>query len=135
MKNLKDFILESIDYGKDPIYLMVKNNHFVINHNEDDNVDPKYKFVLVLGDEYTYHMKKSRSTLFNENTKPEYLHSNDDWDLPELIFGTTRKSLEHCVEEIEDDAYFQKYGGEISRTIFELKDVKTKINIWDAANI
>ena len=139
MKTLKEFLLkESIDYDKEPIYLMVKDNHFVINYNEDgfgdDSIDSKYKFVLVLGDEYTGHMK-STSNLFTNNTKPECLHSDNNWDLPELVFGTTKKSLEKCIEKIENDRYFQNYGGEISGTIFELKDVKTKINIWDATNI
>ena len=35
-----------------------------------------------------------------------------------LIFGTTRKSLEKCVEKIEDDRSFQNYGGEISGTSY-----------------
>lgn len=81
-------------------------------------------------------MKSTSNVFTSSSIKPEYLHGgDDDWDLPELIFGTTRKSLEKCVEKIEDDRSFQNYGGEISGTIFELKDVKTKINIWDAANI
>ena len=138
MKNLKEFLLkESMDDNQEPIYLMVKDNHFVINYNEDgfgdNNIDSKYKFVLVLGDEYTGRMK-STSDLFTNSTKPRCLHSDNDWDLPELIFGTTKKSLEKCVEIIENDSYFQNYGGEISGTIFELKDVKTKINIWNATN-
>lgn len=139
MKNLKDYILkESVNNENEPIYLIVKDNHFVINYNEDgfgdDAIDSKYKFVLILGDEYTGHMK-STSNLFTNNTKLEYLHSNNGWDLPELIFGKTKKSLEECIEEIENDRYFQNYNGEISGTIFDLKDVKTKINIWDATNI
>ena len=66
--------------------------------------------LIILKDEYLY-----------EDQQALYLHSDRDWDLPELIFVESDENMKNLIKDIKRDGYFRSYSGKINESIYTLE--------------
>jgi hypothetical protein len=121
MKDIKEYILESEVNTK--YNITADKDHFIVNAQKKIDIDNKYKYVVILGDSYTGHLKDE---YLYEDQQALYLHSDRDWDLPELIFGESDKNMKKLIKDIKNDDYFISYEGKINRSIYTLETLFDK---------
>ena len=121
MKNIKEFILEAEVNTK--YNITTDKDHFIVNAQKKIDIDNKYKYVIILGDSYTGHLKDE---YLYEDQQALYLHSDRDWDLPELIFGESDENMKNLIKDIKRDGYFRSYSGKINESIYTLEKLSNK---------
>lgn len=115
-------------------FIYVKDDHFCISFNgADRDIDKKYKYVIILGDNYTYHLKSGY--YLDDKCLELTIHDEDDydWDLPDVIFTTNIKSAKKCIDSINADSYFRdktSWEFEVDWTVYNIKKDFTAKNYW-----
>ena len=115
-------------------FIYVKDDHFCISFNgADRDIDKKYKYVIILGDNYTYHLKSGY--YLDDKCFELTIHDEDnyDWDLPDVIFTTNIKSAKKCIDSINNDSYFRdktSWEFEVDWTVYNIKKDFTAKNYW-----
>ena len=115
-------------------FIYVKDDHFCISFNgADRDIDKKYKYVIILGDSYTYHLKSGY--YLDDKCLELTIHDEDDydWDLPDVIFTTNIKSAKKCIVSINDDSYFRDKSSwefEVDWAVYNIKKDFTAKNYW-----
>ena len=115
-------------------FIYVKDDHFCISYGGfDRDIDKKYKYVIILGDNYTYHLKSGYyldDKCYEFTIHDEY---DDDWDLPDVIFTTNIKSAKKCIDSINDDSYFRdktSWEFDVDWAVYNIKKDFTAKNYW-----
>ena len=115
-------------------FIYVKDDHFCISFNgADRDIDKKYKYVIILGENYTYHLKSGY--YLDDKCFELTIHDEDnyDWDLPDVIFTTNIKSAKKCIDSINNDSYFRdktSWEFEVDWTVYNIKKDFTAKNYW-----
>lgn len=115
-------------------FIYVKDDHFCISFNgADRDIDKKYKYVIILGDSYTYHLKSGY--YLDDKCLELTIHDEDDydWDLPDVIFTTNIKSAKKCIDSINADSYFRdktSWEFEVDWAVYNIKKDFTAKNYW-----
>lgn len=115
-------------------FIYVKDDHFCISFNgADRDIDKKYKYVIILGDSYTYHLKSGY--YLDDKCFELTIHDEDnyDWDLPDVIFTTNIKSAKKCIDSINNDSYFRdktSWEFDVDWAVYNIKKDFTAKNYW-----
>ncbi len=116
-------------------FIYVKDdNHFCLSYNgKDIDIDKKYKYVIILGDSYTGHLKSGYyldDKCYEFTIHDEY---DDDWDLPDVIFTTNINSAKKCIDSINNDSYFRdktSWEFDVDWAVYNITKDFTAKNYW-----
>lgn len=115
-------------------FIYVKDDdHFCLSYGgKDIDIDKKYKYVIILGDNYTGHLKNGY--YLDDNCEEFIIHlEDDDWDLPDVIFTTNIESAKKCIDSINNDSYFSdktSWEFDVDWAVYNIKNNFTAKNYW-----
>lgn len=114
-------------------FIYVKDDHFCLSYDDKDiDIDKKYKYVIILGDSYTGHLKDGY--YLDDNCEEFIIHlEDDDWDLPDVIFTTNIESAQKCIDSINNDSYFSdktSWEFDVDWAVYNIKKDFTANNYW-----
>ena len=113
-------------------FIYVKDDHFCISYDSEDmDIDEMYKYVIILGDSYTGHLKSGY--YLDDDCQEFVIHDDDDWDLPDVIFTTNIESAKKCIDSINNDSYFRdktSWEFDVNWAVYNIKNDFTVKNYW-----
>lgn len=113
-------------------FIYVKDDHFCISYDSEDmDIDEMYKYVIILGDSYTGHLKSGY--YLDDDCQEFVIHDDDDWDLPDVIFTTNIESAKKCIDSINNDSYFRdktSWEFDVDWAVYDIKNDFTDKNYW-----